>query len=137
MRKRRPNHDVELTEWHTQQNGRAFRWGNTDCGSLVRRGLNVACAHRVSEFPRYTTRRGALRTLARMDEIIEAVGATRVHPGFHRSGDVVVYRTDEDEPASLGIVTAPGVVCTASPELGVHTARLRKPWADVSAVWRV
>jgi hypothetical protein len=129
---RRPDWQERLVQWATPLRGTAFRWGVTDCGSLVR-GTLVALYGDPAEaaLPRYQDARGAARvrqTVVSIEDELWRWGGMPVSRALAAAGDVVLERPASGELESAGVVLE-GHVLVADATLGVTVA----PWDTVRA----
>lgn len=143
--RRRPDWDVRLVRLQDDVLGEPFRWGETDCASIVRRAL--AAMYPEGEVPlpsappEYEDRRGAGRAYVESGGVaamLEAGGAERVDLNFARQGDVLVGLAEQGGfPGGAVVVEEHFLV--ASEEEGVvrrplRALRLEEP--DDVEVWR-
>lgn len=118
---RRRNWDVALLQWATQQEGRPYAWGETDCIALALAAVGVLYPA-PPPLPRFPSKVAALRALAEAPDLIvatpAAAGAAPLALGFAAIGDLLVPPPDRDEPAVL--VGLGGWALASSPADGVQ-----------------
>ena len=115
-----------LTAWAKSELGRPFRWGETDCGSLLRRGLAIYWGEdRLGWLPLWSSARealGVLRAYGPAKRLMEALdyGPVRRRP---RTGDVCIGAGGRD----FGIVVSGRVLSSkrARTVMLLPPARLR------------
>lgn len=99
MIERAPNWRLRLLQWTSEINGHPFEWGETDCGSLVRKACERMYEQEV--FPgviNYTTLRGAKRAwnaTGGTAQKLKDIGAEKIDINFSQRGDIII--TEEDE----------------------------------------
>jgi len=121
------NWDTKLFGWGESVKGRKFRWGSTDCASLVIASMEVM--YGVDVFPdvdRWRSIRKAVRVLHDVGSIAKlfaASGATQVGARFVQSGDILCAPgLDDDGFPRLGVMVN-GWVVYSKKEEGVVFAR--------------
>lgn len=110
-----PNWDIALFRWAESVKGSEFKWGTTDCASLVRQAFTVMYGKDL--FPhvsRWKSLRKAVRVLEEVEGIatlLRASGAVLVPLKFAQSGDVVCAPgLDDDNLPRLGMMVNGRVV---------------------------
>lgn len=128
--KRVRNWDTKLLAWAVARDGAPFRWGRTDCGTLVVRAHRIMFGRRaLGQLPQYDSLREARAAAAAtggVEAVLRAAGAVEVLQNFWQQGDVIVEH-DLDErgfPASYVIVA--GHALGSNIELGVRLVPLRE-----------
>lgn len=123
--------DTRLVAFEREVLGEPFRWGKTDCGSLVR-GVWTALYGEDAPSPEvrdYDTRFGALRAHVESGGIEAALrehGAREVDLRYAQGGDVVVEPPSDEEPmggAGVVVASSRALFCPAGDV--VQKARLR------------
>jgi hypothetical protein len=106
------NWDVRLFAWADGVAGRAFAWGKTDCGYLIRDAHKAMYGKDVLRWPTYASKRGAISAQKKVGGIPNALAkaCTEVGRRFARSGDVVVI-THKGQ-YGMGVVVGMNVVGT-------------------------
>ena len=66
--RRVPNWSQKLVAFAIEQRELAFEWGRSDCGSLVRRGLELVFGEPVLELAGYASELEAERTMKQLGE---------------------------------------------------------------------
>ena len=118
------NWDSRLVEYAKKVVGQEFKWGSTDCASLVRRGLTAIMGEDVWKraVGTWKTRRGAVSVSDRTDyeEALKASGAVEVGLHYAWSGDVALGPSeDEHGMIQVGLLLPTRKVMTSMPETGV------------------
>lgn len=130
------NWDVALVAWANAQAGEPYRWGATDCASLVRQAATILFGRDPWPDVRYDTALDAARVLVARGPVsahLEAIGARPVAPRFAQSGDVLILPDDaQRELVSLVVADA---ILEATPERGVQLLPRRIPPAAIA--WRL
>ena len=120
------NADVRLLEFMHAEMGRPYLWGDTDCGSLVRRATAVVYgADLFDDVPAWTDRDGAeqaQQATGGVRALMLAMGARMLPLAYAQTGDVVVGPTEDGFPFA-GVVIDRRVF-TASPDAGVFAHAL-------------
>lgn len=130
------NRDALVT-WADAQRGKPFKWGDTDCATMVRKACRVM--HGVDPFvlPAWKSKAKALRVFAECGGIAKALAeiAQPVGRGFAWTGDIALL---EDETA-LGnslMVVIDSRVLVSQPETGV-TLEDRSILPASTSFWRI
>ncbi len=88
------NWDVALVAFAEYVRGRPFIWGETDCATLVRRGLGIMLDGDPwrGHLGTWKTKIGAFRISSKTDarRILRGSGAVRVVPGYETAGDLAL-----------------------------------------------
>jgi hypothetical protein len=118
------NWDRRIVEFAIGVQGQPFEWGQTDCVSLVRRGLQVMFGEDVwkGHVGTWKTRRGALTVSGKTDYegALLASGAVEVGHHYGTSGDVALGpKEDEHGMIQMGLLVPTRKVVTATPHVGV------------------
>src|SRR3970040_964587 len=83
-----------LHAWGTAQVGKPFVWGETDCGSLSRKALEMMFGVDIMPvLPVYNSWSEAVvakHQVARFGSFLTKLGALEGEPAFMRAGDIVV-----------------------------------------------
>ncbi len=119
-----PNWDGWLVKFADEANGRAFEWGQTDCGTLTRRALTQMLGTNPwdGHLSSWKTKRGAARILkgVNAEDALRASGAVEVPYLFGHSGDVGVGpATDAHGLPALSIMLPGRKALVSTAELGV------------------
>jgi hypothetical protein len=130
--RRLPDWHERLTAWATPLRGTAFRWGVTDCGSLVRGSLVALYGDAAdAALPRYQDARGAARvrqTVGSIEDELWRWCAMPVRRSQATPGDIVLESARHAELEAAGVVLDEHVL-VADATLGVTVA----PWDTVRA----
>ncbi len=100
--------------WAERVRGQPFKWGETDCGALVKQAYQTIKGEPIG-WPAWKGKAGALRWVAKAGGLREALAkvATPVGRGFARSGDVVLVKVDEPDAVygyGMAVVVGDNVV---------------------------
>ena len=121
------NWDSKLTDFASEMQGDAFKWGKTDCGSLVRRALRICYGEELFRGS-WRGRGGALEWVAETGgpaAALKAVGFKKINPPFAGAGTVVVLPgEDADDLPQTGIMLHRGRMLTADRLSGVTVYNL-------------
>lgn len=112
MPKRVLNWDVKLTDWAMHQLGKDFKWGSTDCCSLLRGALWTMYDEDIFERYRWwKSKRGAMRAAKEYGiRIVLNSFPTSCHKLSHsQQGDVLVMDSDDFTPI-VGVCVAGGIL---------------------------
>ena len=122
--KRIRNWNVEIADWAQTQIGQPFVWGKTDCGTLVREGLELVFGQPVLEgVPSYSSETEAalaMQELGSAGSYFESLGLELVNAPRGRISDVVVRPGRDDNIPRLGLFVSPTAVLTSDPVHGPH-----------------
>ena len=124
--RRVPNWSQKLVAFAIEQRELAFEWGRTDCGSLVRRGLELVFGEPVLELAGYASELEAERTMKQLGEaatVFESQGAASELLSRASGGDVVIRPGIDDGLPRLGLFLYPEAVLTSDPENGPHVIK--------------
>ncbi|KKK75641.1 hypothetical protein LCGC14_2871690, partial [marine sediment metagenome] len=131
--------DVDLQTWAGSLIGEPFRWGRTDCASIVIEAQHIMYGTYVFNVPKWKGKVKALRTLAEVKSIRAVLRkyADPVGRGFLQMGDVVLLKNGCDvlETDGLMLVVRDYALST-SPDEGV----IRVPLEAIpkkATFWRV
>jgi len=120
------NWSQKLVAFAIEQRELAFEWGRTDCGSLVRRGLELVFGEPVLELAGYASELEAERTMKQLGEaatFFESQGAVNELLSRASGGDVVIRPGIDDGLPRLGLFLYPEAVLTSDPENGPHVIK--------------
>lgn len=96
---RHPNWDLRLRRWAKEMLGKEYKWGKTDCASLVVDGVNTMYEDDVLPLQTYKDRQEAMRTLSTIgnvhDEFLDVGG--EIQRSYVTCGDVFVGESLSDE----------------------------------------
>ena len=131
--------DVDLLEWAESLVGKPFRWGTTDCGSIIRKAQQIIYGVDVFQLAPWKGKTKALRTLVEIKGMRSQLCkcADQVGRGFLQMGDIVLVKHGCDvlETDGLMLVVRDYALST-SPEGGV----IRVPLEAIpkkATFWRV
>ena len=134
------NWDVSLVEWSNTVTGLPFKWGRTDCASLVRLGSRVVYGKRaLVGVPRYTSEDSARAVMEGMGDaraFLKAAGAKKLKLGFAQAGDILVMPGLDNGIPRLALVVYSGHALTSDPKNGVRILKLEQLRRRTSA-WRL
>ena len=124
------NWNVALADWAQAQIGQPFAWGETDCGTLVRKGLELVFGQPVLEgVPAYSSETEAalaMQELGSAGAYFERLGLELVDAPRGRSSDIVVRPGRDDNIPRLGLLVSPTAVLTSDPVYGPHAISHRE-----------
>jgi hypothetical protein len=122
----------ELLLWGARQRRMKWQWGETDCGTLMRQGLEIVFGHPMMCID-YASRDEARAWMKEMgtsaSEYFEKCGASRQPRYTLRGGDVIVRPGTSDKLPRLALALDDEVLITSDPVQGPHwigTADLRR-----------
>lgn len=127
--KRRWDWDTRLATFVMLMYGRAFRWGETDCGQVCFGAIDAMCGTRIAPelAARYRCQWSAYRLQVKeginVGSVLEGNGAQRISAALVRRGDIVLH------PASAllaGHVVLSDLCLTSRPDYGVRIAYTRE-----------
>jgi hypothetical protein len=125
---REENWDIRLFHWGNSVVGKPFRWGVTDCASLVIDAMEVM--YGVDVFPgveRWRSLRKAVRVLrdvGSLGDFFEDSGGVQVPLAFAQSGDIVLASgLDNDNLPRMGVICN-GTVIYSKRDRGVVCCRI-------------
>ena len=117
------NYDYKLIEWVNTQLRKPYIWGETDCGSLVRKGLNIIYGKdKFNDIPSWDTEeicRKIWDDLGGVDNAFLKFGAKKIKGTFAQTGDVAVLEIGKLLTAA--IVIGSGKLLFSSIDKGVET----------------
>jgi hypothetical protein len=129
------NWDVKLLAWARQRNGDEFRWGRTDCGTLVVRAHRIMFGRRVlGILPVYSSLRAARDAFAAtggVEAVLRSAGAVEVAVPFAQQGDVLIERDLDERGFPSAAVVVAGHVLYSNVDAGVRLIPLRDVIPDV------
>lgn len=140
MSNRVDNWDRRLVEFAATVVGRPFKWGQTDCASIVRRGLTQVFSQDVwkGHVGEWKTKRGALGVSGRTEpqEALRASGAVEVGKHYAWSGDVALGDSVDDHGMlQVALLLPTRKAMTSTPENGVVIVDKLK-LAEGTTFWR-
>ncbi len=124
--KRVPNWSQKLVAFAIEQCKLPFEWGSTDCGSLVRRGLELVWGAPILELGDYSSEIEADRMMKRLGAaatFFESQGGNVELLSRASGGDVVIRPGIDDGLPRLGLFLYPEGVLTSDPEHGPHVIK--------------
>ena len=131
--------DVDLLEWAESIVGKPFRWGSTDCGSIVKQAQQIIYGVDVFQLAPWKGKTKALRILVEIKGMRSQLRrcADQVGRGFLQMGDIVLVKNGCDvlETDGLMLVVRDYVLFT-NPETGV----IRVPLEAIpkkATFWRI
>lgn len=142
MPERRVGWDVELVRWASDLVGEPFVWGETDCGTLCRRALEVLYAGDVATEllgPPWDSVAGARRAWARLEDLEDALavfGALPVDGTHLQTGDIVQLEGDDRIGLPRFAVSVGGRLLRCDISAGISAVPIGWVPADVAA-WRL
>lgn len=117
------NYDYKLIEWVNTQLGKPYIWGETDCGTLVRTGLNIVYGddkfNNITFWDSEETCRKIWDDLGGVDKAFLNFGARKIKGTFAQTGDVAVLEVGKLLTAS--IVIGSGKLLFSSTDKGIET----------------
>ncbi len=132
--------DVDLLEWASSLVGKPFRWGITDCASIIIQAQRLIYGSDVFHLPKWKSKAKALRTLVDVKGMRAALRgcADQVGRGFLQMGDIVLVKNgcDEMETDGLMLVLRDYALFT-NPKTGVIRVPLEAIPAKGATFWRV
>ena len=130
--KRVPDWQRELLLWGERQRRLKWAWGETDCGTLLREGLEIVFGHPLMSID-YASREEARAWMQEMgtsaSKYFEGCGALRQPLDELRGGDVVVRPGTANKLPRLALALDDEVLLTSDPVQGPH-------WIGVSDLRR-
>ena len=137
---RLPDWAPRLVAYVNSVNGCGFKWGTTDCGTLMRGALRAQFGKDLLRgIGSYRTKASALkvaREIGPVGAFLESRGFTSVLPNFAQSGDVVLFVATERDHPPIGVAVT-GRLLLSNPEEGVGLVRLPLgEWPEGVEVWR-
>lgn len=137
---RHPDWEERLHAYAGQKHGKGFRWGSTDCASLVKGAVtSMYPGTPLGDVPAYRRREAAEEALASVGGVatcLETAGASRVVLGLVQAGDVLILPGhDGSGLPRLGVVLNGSKYLTSLPGHGAYIARLHM--AVGAEAWRM
>ena len=130
--RRVPNWQRELLLWGERQRRMKWAWGETDCGTLLREGLEIVFGHPLMSID-YASREEARAWMIEMgtsaSKYFERCGASRQPLDELRGGDVIVRPGTANGMPRLALALDDEVLITSDPVQGPH-------WIGVSDLRR-
>ena len=130
--RRVPNWQRELLLWGERQRRMKWAWGETDCGTLLREGLEIVFGHPLMSID-YASREEARAWMQEMgtsaSRYFEGCGASRQPLDELRGGDVIVRPGTANGMPRLALALDDEVLITSDPVQGPH-------WIGVSDLRR-
>ena len=130
--KRVPDWQRELLLWGERQRRMKWAWGETDCGTLLREGLEIVFGHPLMSID-YASREEARAWMQEMgtsaSNYFEGCGALRQPLDELRGGDVIVRPGMANGMPRLALALDDEVLLTSDPVQGPH-------WIGVSDLRR-
>ena len=121
--KRVPDWQRELLLWGERQRRMKWAWGETDCGTLLREGLEIVFGHPIMSID-YASREEARAWMQEMgtsaSNYFEGCGASRQPLDELRGGDVVVRPGTVNRLPRLALALDDEVLLTSDPVQGPH-----------------
>ena len=98
--------DVDLQTWAGSLIGEPFRWGTTDCASIVIEAQRIMYGVDVFNLPKWKSKAKALRTLVGVKGMRSGLRrcADQVGRGFLQMGDIVLVKNGCDELETDGLM---------------------------------
>jgi hypothetical protein len=113
----------ELLLWGGRQRRMKWAWGETDCGTLIRQGLEVVFGRSVMDI-NYASRDEARAWMKDMgtsaSKYFEGCGAVRHPVGELQGGDVIVRPGTANKLPRLALALDDEVLLTSDPVQGPH-----------------
>jgi hypothetical protein len=113
----------ELLLWGARQRRMKWAWGETDCGTLMRQGLEVVFGHPLMDIS-YTSREEAQAWMKDMgtsaSKYFERCGAVRQPVSELQGGDVIVRPGTANGMPRLALALDDEVLITSDPVQGPH-----------------
>lgn len=134
------NWDLALFHWSEGVVGKPFRWGETDCATLVMDAMVVMYGRDIfPKVPRWKSLRKAVRVLHKVLDIADLfreAGAVTVPMTFAQSGDVLCAPgLDADSLPRLGVVVN-GHALISQRKTGVNIYRM-EGIEEGTELWRL
>ena len=118
-----PEWQRDLLLWGDRQRRRKWHWGETDCGTRLRQGLEVVFGHPLMDIA-YASREEARAWMEEMgtsaSKYFEGCGASLQPIGELRGGDVVVRPGTVNKLPRLALALDKEVLLTSDPVQGPH-----------------
>ncbi len=132
--------DVDLEQWAAKQIGEPFRWGTTDCASLVIKGQRLIYGVDVFQIPAYKSKLKALRILADGKAIRSLLEVRCIEIGrrFLQAGDIALVGDGCTECRTDGLLLMiRDYALATSPVSGVLAVWLDAIPIKQTTYWRV
>ena len=117
------NYDYKLIEWVNTQLRRPYIWGDTDCGSVVRKGLNIIYGkdkfNAISTWDSEEICRKIWDDLGGVDKAFLDFGAKKIKRTYAQTGDVAVLEIGKLLTAAM--VISCNKLLFSSTDKGVET----------------
>ena len=118
-----PEWQRDLLLWGDRQRRRKWHWGETDCGTLLRQGLELVFGQPIMSID-YSSRDEARAWMEEMgtsaSKYIEGCGASRQPRYTLRGGDVIVRLGMADGMPRIALALDDEVLITSDPVQGPH-----------------
>lgn len=131
MTARHDDWEERLGEYVSAKVGKSFRWGSTDCGSLVRGAAKAMCngaRNQLGPVQPYRSRTAAVKSLEHIgapSAHLEASDAVSVPLQFAQPGDILIMPGDDEYGLPrLGVALGAGRLLSSLPGHGVYLGRL-------------
>jgi len=121
-----PNWSSKLVAFAEVQRKKNFEWGETDCGSLIRKGLKLVFGKPILDVDEYSNEREAEKVMKKLGDassFFESQGAVNELLSRASGGDVVVRPGVDDGLPRLGLFLYPDALLTSDPEYGPHVIK--------------
>ena len=132
--------DVDLEQWAAGMIGEPFRWGTTDCASLVIKGQTLIYGVDVFHTPQWKSKAKALRTLVDRKGFRSVLTRTAYQVGrrFLQAGDIVLVRKGCSELNTDGLMLViRDYALSTDPSLGVLSVSLDAIPITSTTYWRI
>lgn len=120
------NYNTKLIEWVNTQIGKSYTWGETDCGTLVRKGLAIILNRDpFPDIPAWDSElvcREIWDKLSGVDNAFISFGAKKILGTFVQTGDIAVLEIGKFLTATL--VISPDKMLFASTDKGVEVRNI-------------
>ena len=138
--RRTPNWDVALVEYASVMQGRPFKYGSTDCGTLVRDALRVMYGKDMLRgMGSYRTLKAARKVSRSVgsvpDYLKDRLGCERIRRNFVQAGDIVVLPGEDMRMPQLAVVVG-GKLMVSVVDTGVQIVPMPK-WPRGTVILRV
>ena len=135
------NWEIRLIEFAYTVQHEPFVWGETDCASIVRRGVEIMLEKSPITnklVPKWTSLKTALNRYNNTDisNMFEATGARLIHKSYMSNGDIILSKLlDGDSLPMLSLALPGGKILVSTMETGVQIGKSACIDAE-SEVWR-
>lgn len=134
------NWSDDLVRWARDEIGKPYVWGETDCGSLLRRGLAIVYGQEIGEVPAYDSLSSAYRVseaIGGLRAVLHRLGAEPIGLKFATTGDVILSDDwpAEDHPLDSGCLCLGPTILTGDPVVGVVV--VDRPREGAFEAWRL